>query len=427
MKALKGGISINEPAPEEKETVSEQVGTPATGEVRESVTEEQPAQPEGNGFMDKASLGNLWKYEKGLGSGLGQGAVNTASSVANLFPEAYERISGNKAGRFGKVDFTSGQRGSKAGDIGADIGEFLGGFLLPGGAAAKGAKALTKAAPVINKIPQALRTIGAGALGGAAISEGDRGTGAAVGAGAGALGAGLKKAIELYKHSPNLPAKWIQNKYTEVKKEASDIFNDVSKKADERGITGFKIPQSVKDIAHKLPNSKKAVDALIADAEGGNYDAHRKLQTELQKVGVKRASHDLPSVEKQGNEMLAAHKEMIDEMAKHFESVGSKDLSEDLNKAKGIWSNMKTLFEDDKQLANIVTNNRKIPKDALAKFGEDSDSVRRLMKAYPELEDVYKKALTNGAAKEKLIKAAKKVATYGGGYLTIDQIRKQFF
>lgn len=150
---------------------------------------------------------NLVEYEKYLFPRMAQSAINTGEVVAELPGDVSQALFGRGKYRLPRASFANQEAPTQAGRAAQSVGDFTGGFLLPGGPAAKGytllASALRKGLPEL--AAKGLAGVGMGALTGAAVDE-NRGSGATLGA---ALGA-IPGAISAGKGAYNLASKGIQ-------------------------------------------------------------------------------------------------------------------------------------------------------------------------------------------------------------------------
>jgi len=229
-----------------------------------SIGKDAQQQNVGSGLVEKY-LKPLAQYEAGLGLGVGEGLINALSSMANLAPEAYEKLTGKKAPRFGKVNLMQYAPEGRASELGGTIGGIIGEFGAPVGG-------FSKAAQSIKFLPKFLKPIAAGAAAGTAVSEGDRLKGAIIG---GTLGTGVPLAkgaakaagkVSEYISGPQKTVlekeqavKAIQEALGRAKGDVDIAKRDLAKNINQKIIANKRdISKSVSTIEDLLPNKSTA-------------------------------------------------------------------------------------------------------------------------------------------------------------------------
>ncbi len=266
------------------------------------------------------------------------------------------------------------------------IGDIVGG--IAGYAPALAAQKGIQGAQALQKIPAALRGIGAGSTVGAAISPEHRTQGAMIG--------GLASAPEaigqtLSKLRPTSPAEAIQSRYDTLSNKLSDMFEHVASEAKSRGIS--KVPVSknlLKEIKQSVPNAGKTFKSFVDKAKGGDYNSLRKLQSELWTRGTELQGSALVSERELGREMMGLRKELNDSISNHLKSSGHKDLASTLSTAKKGYENLMEVYHDHPTISALVGKSRKEPESLLKTLQEKSEEMKRVRYYHPEIEKSIK-------------------------------------
>lgn len=353
------------------------------------------------------------QYEAGLGLGLTQGLVNALSSVGNLAPEAYELITGKDAPRFPKVDLMQYAPESNAAQIGGMIGDPIGGIAAPGGLIAKGASKL----PLIKSLPQSLKAVIGGGLAGGALSENQRALGTALGAGVSALPAvagGVAKAFKM----PDLKqgVREIQQKFTEKKKDIQNVFKEITKEVEKRGISKVDIDDDLIEKAKTFLPKDEATKSLIKKAKEGDYTALRDLQSDLRKQAEEALSSEFMAERNMAKEINETRTRINDSISNHLESKGHQDLAEALERAKSDYANMQSTYFSDPQLARIFGKSKYVPRNPLTTFTTENIYFERFLQEHPEMEKLISQALRS--------KSNRKKAWYVGGLLGFEGVHE---
>lgn len=179
---------------------------------------------------------------------IAKGMTSPLISALNLAPEAIEKITGKKMGRYPKLEFGQDESPMSQGL------EVAGEFMTPGlGTAFSGGQKLIEAAPIIKKLSPLLKKVLGGAGSGAGLgfagSEDGRKGGAEIGAGLGAIPGAVEAGKSAYK-AFNKP----------------QILADAEQKlADATGLKAKKSSQAVKDYKRDAANY---VNDQIQNVEG---------------------------------------------------------------------------------------------------------------------------------------------------------------
>lgn len=261
-------------------------------------------------------------------------------------------------------------------------------------------------------IPAALSQISAAGVGGALTTPGDafnRGFGALmsmapIGA-TKALGGILKILPTLSeKIDPKNLVKLVQSGHDVMEKRASDIFNFIKDEVKPRGVNKIDIPKNILDDAKSyLPNTR-ASSKLIEDAKEGDYEALHRLQSDLGKRGKKKLSSDLGADTNEGEEILDTRDKILESIKNKFNEYGHNDLSNLLDMGRSQWAKMKDLYYSRPSLAKMVDKDLRLtPKNPLSVFSEESEPMKKIWEAHPEIP----KALKLNEEKKEMMKILK--------------------
>lgn len=180
----------------------------------------------------------------------------------------------------------------------------------------------------------------------------------------------------------------VQKGHDILDKEASTLYKTVGEEVNKRGINNVSIqPSVIDDAAEFFPKSKANKD-LIEKARMGDYEAIRKLQSDLGKRGREHLESKYGADRDRGELMLDARKNINDLTAKHFEDLGHSDLSQMLTKANEKYRTLKDTYYSIPAIAKMVSHKtRKIPKNPLNVFSEQSNQMEKLNMAHPEIQE----------------------------------------
>lgn len=175
-----------------------------------------------------------------------------------------------------------------------------------------------------------------------------------------------------------------------LENQATKAFNDVSKGVNERGITQVPVDEnSIKNLKQYFSNTRADTD-LINQAATGDYNALRKLQTDLYKKGKKNLGSDLEADRLRGSEMLEKRNDINQGIYDHLVNTGNTDLANTLQGARNDWSTLQKIYYNENMnnaLVNMFDKNyRKIPKNLVDILGEESIPMRNLLDFHPGLE-----------------------------------------
>ncbi len=179
----------------------------------------------------------------------------------------------------------------------------------------------------------------------------------------------------------------IQASHDNLLKSAEDIFGDVEKTAEKRGVNVIPVKQGLMDEITPYLANTRATKKLIDNAKSGDYSSLRKLQTELFHKGTAAEKALLPSEQLKGEEIFDLRDQINESISKHFRKNGHDDLADKLDQAREMYRNLKETYYNKKlPLAArdlVHPDVRKIPRNALNTFSEESKPMQLLLSQNP--------------------------------------------
>lgn len=172
---------------------------------------------------------------------------------------------------------------------------------------------------------------------------------------------------------------------------ATKAFNEVSQEVNKRGINQVPLNSEIdfNQLRSYFPNTKK-YNALLEKAQTGDYNALRKLQTDIYTTGKKNLGSSLEADRMRGAEMLEKRDDINQAIHNHLVSTGNNDLAELLGKARDDWRTLqKTYYNENMNnaIVNMVNKNyRKIPKNLVDVLSEESLPMKNLLDFHPGLQ-----------------------------------------
>lgn len=346
------------------------------------------------------------------------GISNLARKAQNLFgadlpmakgfhftPEQYQGL-GHAAGEAG--GYFAGPGMLKAG---SKVAETLGN--IP-----QLAKYLDQAKNIFSKSPNASQ-IGGSAAGnallGAVMTPENQGTGALIGGTLGAAVPGVEKGIQAIKSSGLLPTKKsltsnIFNVHDALDNRAAEGFKAVSEGVNQRGITQVPIESSfIHDLKEYFPKTKQA-NALLESAASGDYNALRKIQSDLYTNAKSNLKSDLEVERMRAAEMLEKRDEINQAISNHLIDTGNMDLNEILNASRNDYRLLQDIYYN-KNMPNALvkmvdSETRKIPNNLLTVLKEESKPMNKFLEFHPGLKESLNRYLSLEAIKKPLKKSA---------------------
>lgn len=211
------------------------------------------------------------------------------------------------------------------------------------------------------------------------------------------------------------------NKHDELENRASDAFKLVSDEVNDRGINKIHgiHENQINDLKQYFPVTRASVN-LINDAKSGDYNALRKVQTDLYSRAKKNLGSDFESDRLKGAEMLEKRNDINDMISNHLKNTGNHDLNELLNLARNDWSTLQNTYYNE-NMSNSLINMfnkkfRKTPKNLINLLSEESLPIKNLLDFHPGLD----KKLGGYKVQQNVLKILKNyglpVGTALGGY-----------
>lgn len=203
---------------------------------------------------------------------------------------------------------------------------------------------------------------------------------------------GVSQAIEqgAEKVLPENAYKFIQKAHDVKEKALSDIFTDVSHQANELGVK-VRLPKDlISQIIQNGPKTDKFKD-FVSKAKGGDYDALRKLQTELFTRGKGYKSSALQSEKDFGDILFEQRAKVNDSIIKALAKSQQPELAEKLHGARIGWKELEELYYDNPIIAKLVGKERVVP-FTYKPLRQESKYMSDLKKEHPEIERKLKNA-----------------------------------
>jgi|SRR6185503_5510942 len=177
---------------------------------------------------------------------------------------------------------------------------------------------------------------------------------------------------------------------------ASSAFKKVSDEVNNRGAIQVPLvnPQGApivdfNNLKSYFPSTKQ-YNALLTKAQTGDYNALRKLQTNLYEQGKKNLGSGFEADRMKGAEMLESRNDINQAISDHLVNSGNTDLADILQGARNDWSTLqKTYYNENMNnaLVNMVNKQfRKVPNNLVDILGEESIPMKNLLDFHPGLE-----------------------------------------
>jgi hypothetical protein len=176
-------------------------------------------------------------------------------------------------------------------------------------------------------------------------------------------------------------------------------FKQVSKEATNRGID--KVPMekqnfNIEDLKEYFPNTKASAQ-LLSNAQTGDYNALRKVQSDLYTRGKKNLQSDFEAERDRGEEMLDRRNDVNQGISEHLKNTGNSDLSDILDSSRKDWKTLQDVYYNrnlSNSVAKLVDEDiRKVPKNLTDILQEDSKPMQKFRNFHPGLENAVKKHL----------------------------------
>lgn len=188
-----------------------------------------------------------------------------------------------------------------------------------------------------------------------------------------------------------LPKNWvnaIQKGHDTLKGKAQGLFDAVKNQVGKREIPNMKLSDDLLEEAQSHLPITRASKNLIENAKNGDHESVFKLQSELGKRGFKRLSHDMPSENDVGELMLDTRDKILENMRNHFKDTGHTDLSDTMDNARSMWSNLKKTYYPTRipQIGQMVEEGyRKVPSNIPGLLSQESVPMKNLLEAHPQI------------------------------------------
>lgn len=220
---------------------------------------------------------------------------------------------------------------------------------------------------------------------------------------------GGAKVASLFSGSKQGIEKAILKTHDALENRAAKGFQTVSNEAKARNVPSVPISQQLMtDIEDYFPKSK-AAKKLLSDAKMGDYDALRKVQSDLYTNAKKNLRSDLEVERKRGAEMLDSREDINQAISDHFIKTGNTDLNKILNSSRKDYKTLNDIYYHPAMNKSIIkmvdSESRKMPKNITKILEERSKPMQRFKDFHAGLE----KKLTGYQNKEHIANLLKKI------------------
>jgi hypothetical protein len=248
-------------------------------------------------------------------------------------------------------------------------------------------------------VPASAAALGGAAFGGGMTTPGDlwhRMVGAGEAVAPLAAGKVISKIPNIWKTvtgkvEPEKLVKNLQKGHDIANKEASDIFDFVKNEQKLREIGKINLSPDLFDEAKNVLSKTRANKKLIEDARSGNYESIHKLQSDLGTFGRAKKNSKFISERKEGDEILDLRDQMNEGIENKFIEKGQIDLAESIKDARQRWAKLKELYYEHPTIGKMVApKTRKVPKNPISVFSEQSKQMQRIHESHPEIPDMLK-------------------------------------
>ena len=385
----------------------------------EQMQSEIPSAPEfQEDYMQplRESIESFGDIEKGGRAGLTQGLANALASIGNLPSDLMKATTGKEPYRIPKTDLSQYAPDSEVGQSTFQGADLAGEFAAPGGALMKGARGLMDSSKIMQMLPNVLKNITSGAVAGGALSEGDRATGAEIGAGVSAIPGAYQATKSFLTNTPtkalNKGLKDLQSFVNKKTDDVGNVLNNIEGAVKNKGISKVKIDNDIIENAQTYLSKTKANKDLLEKARTGDFEALRKLQADLRTKGEKRLAADTQAENDLGEVMLETRGMINESIENHLLNNGAEDLAKSLNEARNIYREIQETYFSSPALARVFGKSQKVPRNIKTFLQEDSTEMNRLKEAHPEIEKALSKALKE-TQRKKSLKTVGKIAGTG--------------
>ncbi len=211
------------------------------------------------------------------------------------------------------------------------------------------------------------------------------------------------------KVDPTYTANLIQKGHDTLMSQAENAFKDVSKGVHDRGIATVPT-QEIKfnGLKKYFPDTDEA-KKLLNDAKTGNYNALRKVQSDLWTKATKNLRSDLEVDRMRGEEMLERRDKINNAISNHLKNTGNHDLDAVLNKARSDYHDLKDIYYSHPTISKLVDEHtREIPENIFTTLRKNSVPLNRLKEFHPDIT-----ADINALNNKKDLKSTMKALAWG--------------
>lgn len=196
------------------------------------------------------------------------------------------------------------------------------------------------------------------------------------------ISAGISKGVS--KLMPENAYKFIQRAHDVKEKALSDVFNDVSKQANASNIK-IKLPKDLIDEIKEIGPKTERFKTFVDKAKNGNYDALRKLQSELYVRGKNYKKSNLASETEFGDVLFEQRSKLNDSIIKALEKSKRPELATKLQGARQGWRELEDLYYSNPLIAKLVGAERQVPM-TYKPLRQESAYLEKLKKEHPEIQ-----------------------------------------
>jgi len=245
----------------------------------------------------------------------------------------------------------------------------------------------------------------------------------------GIMGAGVPAAMNFLTKSvpaainrvtPEHVGEAIRGTYNNLLSKAEGLFGHVENEVNKRGINNLPVNTSfIRNLKKYFPKTEASKE-LLNKAEQGDYEALRKVQSDLYKRGSDAKHSDYLAEQDKGAIMHEKRNKLNKFMSEHFKRTGHADLASSLEEANKIYRNLKSTFdvmELPKSIRNIYNPKvEEIPGNLLQTLSRKNKSINKLVESHPLIAE----ALENAIGHQNAIKSIKRLGLLGGGALGLE-------
>lgn len=203
------------------------------------------------------------------------------------------------------------------------------------------------------------------------------------------------------KLDPKSLVKEVQQGHDVLENVATGMYDFIKNKAKNFNI---KIDENILNKAEELLAKTSKVKKMISSARGGDYNAIHDVQSELGKLGRSGIIHDLPSAQREGQEMLDVRDVINEGIKNNFISQGQNDLAHILEGARNKYRDLIQTYYKHPGIGKMVEHDQRlVPRNIIHFFSEESEPMNKIIERHPEIQ----RALELSKAKDDIIKNIK--------------------